>query len=591
MDRITCQVENEFGEDRIHYSIDIVAAPNAPTIRLESSDLDSITISWHLPHNGGALIQGYFLNYKMVGSDWTEISLDYDLLTFTLQDLPCGSTFLVNLVAHNIAGRSKPSATLTSSTQGSVPGIPDLNSMLSVNSTSILLHLYGWPDGGCTVHYFVVQYRELTQDTWRVLSSNIRSAEEDVLISDLSPSTRYILQLTAQNTAGNRLVTGHVATLTLTGHTLPPWSSTTQQTITDQVDGSLAIPIILSIIIVSTALLLSIYCFKRRQFVSYPGYTPTLNQYSVKSLSDIPTGNVHVYTPLTIQRIRKAESNQRIDASTGTPYNAVPYAVYRSPNVQPPDKDVDYSSPLFQTFGRTLDSTKSLIRTPDSSQTFIRTPDSIQSFVRTPDTTKTLLSRPNSVHLAGFNLNNIRGPTDPISLEISSISRQLHPTHTQTLGRNTQRFSMCSETDSTEENTLNKFATLRRSRRYSSREASDLLSDSSTESAVEIIKQQARLTRRNKRSKQARRCRSQSSLEDMDNQISTFTRLSTDSRELTEPECDRDITEFTTLQAQIRNQLEKIREQDIVKPAGISHQNSWNTANQRHLEEKFVIKV
>ena len=32
------------------------------------------------------------------------------------------------------------------------------------------------------------------------------------------------------------------------------------------------------------------------------------------------------------------------------------------------------------------------------------------------------------------------------------------------------RFSMCSETDSTEENTLNKFATLRRSRRYSSRE-------------------------------------------------------------------------------------------------------------------------
>lgn len=62
-------------------------------------------------------------------------------------------------------------------------------------------------------------------------------------------------------------------------------------------------------------------------------------------------------------------------------------------------------------------------------------------------------------------------------------------------------------------------------------------------------------------------------------------------RELTEPECDRDITEFTTLQAQIRNQLEKIREQDIVKPAGISRQNSWNTANQRHLEEKFVIKV
>ena len=62
-------------------------------------------------------------------------------------------------------------------------------------------------------------------------------------------------------------------------------------------------------------------------------------------------------------------------------------------------------------------------------------------------------------------------------------------------------------------------------------------------------------------------------------------------RELTEPECDRDITEFTTLQAQIRNQLEKIREQDITKSAGISRQNSWNATNQRHLEEKFIIKV
>ena len=62
----------------------------------------------------------------MVGSDWTEISLDYDLLTFTLQDLPCGSTFLVNLVAHNIAG------TLYSVLEVDLPPI------LQVDSKSVL---------------------------------------------------------------------------------------------------------------------------------------------------------------------------------------------------------------------------------------------------------------------------------------------------------------------------------------------------------------------------------------------------------------------------------------------------------------------
>ena len=36
------------------------------------------------------------------------MSLDYDLLSYKLTNLSCGSVYSFNLVAHNIAGRSKP---------------------------------------------------------------------------------------------------------------------------------------------------------------------------------------------------------------------------------------------------------------------------------------------------------------------------------------------------------------------------------------------------------------------------------------------------------------------------------------------------
>jgi hypothetical protein len=81
-------------------------------------------------------LAGYFLNYKPAGGEWSEVGLEYDLLSYTLANLSCGSSYSLNLVAHNIAGRSKPSATLTSPTQGAVPGLPDTSSLLTGTSAA-----------------------------------------------------------------------------------------------------------------------------------------------------------------------------------------------------------------------------------------------------------------------------------------------------------------------------------------------------------------------------------------------------------------------------------------------------------------------
>ena len=92
-----------------------------------------------------------------------------------------------------------------------------LNSCCAANSTFITLHLHRWPDGGCPIHYYVIEYKEESQPTWRIVSNNIRSEEENIIISDLRPSTWYSLQLTAHNGAGSRVVTTQFATLSLTG--------------------------------------------------------------------------------------------------------------------------------------------------------------------------------------------------------------------------------------------------------------------------------------------------------------------------------------------------------------------------------------
>ena len=53
--------------------------------------------------------------------------------------------------------------------------------MISVNSTYLTLHLHRWPDGGCPIKYYVIEYKEESQPTWRIVSNNIRSEEENII--------------------------------------------------------------------------------------------------------------------------------------------------------------------------------------------------------------------------------------------------------------------------------------------------------------------------------------------------------------------------------------------------------------------------
>ena len=78
-----------------------------------------------------ASFSGYFLNFKKGHAEWEEKSLDYDELSTDLTNLACGTFYSFNIMAHNIAGRSKPSATLTTNTLGSIPDVASKERLLT----------------------------------------------------------------------------------------------------------------------------------------------------------------------------------------------------------------------------------------------------------------------------------------------------------------------------------------------------------------------------------------------------------------------------------------------------------------------------
>jgi Fibronectin type III domain len=93
------------------------------------------------------------------------------------------------------------------------------------NSTSVLLRLSAWPDNGCPILYFVVQYRAILDDgeeeQWKLVSNALKP-QRRFSITSLRPSTLYQLKMEAHNVAGATNQDFTFVTLTKDGDAPPP---------------------------------------------------------------------------------------------------------------------------------------------------------------------------------------------------------------------------------------------------------------------------------------------------------------------------------------------------------------------------------
>ncbi|XP_043277030.1 Down syndrome cell adhesion molecule-like protein Dscam2 isoform X3 [Venturia canescens] len=217
----TCQVENAQGSDRLHYSLTVQVPPKAPVLYVTSSTSSSILLHWKPDYNGGAPLTGYTLHYRTSQGSLHELQLPRRATNHELKGLLCGNMYHLYLTSHNKIGSSPNSPVLSVRTQGLPPGIPPSATFLAPNSTTLALRLHAWPDNGCPIDDFVIQYRPINEFHWTLVSNSVKMARRFV-VTNLSPSTVYQLKVEAHNVAGSNHAEFTFVTLTKDGEPPPP---------------------------------------------------------------------------------------------------------------------------------------------------------------------------------------------------------------------------------------------------------------------------------------------------------------------------------------------------------------------------------
>lgn len=212
----TCHVDNGQGTDRLIYNLVVQIAPGAPILYVTSATSSSILLHWKAGSTGGAPLKGFTLNYRKTHGNLDELHLSRHAASHELKGLLCGTTYHLYLTAHNKIGSSPASPTLSVRTQGQSPGVPAHAAFLSPNSTSVVLRLHVWPDNGCPLLYFVVQYKKINDLHWNLVSNSLKP-QRRYTIPSLAPANEYKVKVEAHNIAGSNVEEYSFMTLTREG--------------------------------------------------------------------------------------------------------------------------------------------------------------------------------------------------------------------------------------------------------------------------------------------------------------------------------------------------------------------------------------
>ncbi|KAF6210674.1 hypothetical protein GE061_013781 [Apolygus lucorum] len=263
----SCSVENSFGRDTVTHHLIILAPPHVPQITMMSTTTNSITMKLKPNPADTEPIHGYTVKYKPEFGDWETLQLSPTVHKYTLENLWCGSRYMISVVAYNSIGTGDESDLLNTRTKGSKPIIPEASRFIEVSTNSITLHLSTWSDGGCPMLYFVVEHKKKMAVEWNQVSNNVKPGGNFVVL-DLDPATWYNLRVTAHNNAGFAVAEYEFATLTITGGTIAPAREVPDSGFGDDspmkillANLNLVVPVVSALLVIIVAII--VLCFLR----------------------------------------------------------------------------------------------------------------------------------------------------------------------------------------------------------------------------------------------------------------------------------------------------------------------------------------
>ncbi|KAM8714872.1 hypothetical protein ACLKA7_001994 [Drosophila subpalustris] len=282
----SCVVRNSIGSDHIVYQLYVQVPPSAPIVSVNSVQKNSVSIQWRVDDIGGAPIKGFTLTYRRDAGDWEEIQVDRRVTSYMLEDLQCGTKYKFTMNTYNKIGISAASATVSAQTKGNKPFAPQKQSFLRSNTTSVILDLSSWQDGGCPIIHFSIEFKRYKSSSDWIIVSNKIETNTRYSIGDLEPGTAYNLRVTATNNAGLTTKEYYFETQNLIGFTgglgndeLPDDRETFFS------DAHLIAVIISSIFGTILALIGAFICFK-----NYPRTIFTRNLDSLRPQNGAPDG-------------------------------------------------------------------------------------------------------------------------------------------------------------------------------------------------------------------------------------------------------------------------------------------------------------
>ncbi|CAG9123879.1 unnamed protein product [Plutella xylostella] len=213
----TCVVENVHGRDEVTYGVEVKVPPQPPVLAVVDSYADSLHLQWSDQGDGGSPILGYVINYKREHGDWEELQVEAGTSEHVLPNLWCGTRYQLYITAFNRIGTGLPCDIVHAYTKGTVPVKPKHSQMITLNTTTVTVWLDSWGDGGCGILYFVIEYREMSQSQWRLVSNSVQATERVFSVTSLSPATQYQLRITAHNNAGHAVALYNFTTHSLSG--------------------------------------------------------------------------------------------------------------------------------------------------------------------------------------------------------------------------------------------------------------------------------------------------------------------------------------------------------------------------------------
>ncbi|KAG8193123.1 hypothetical protein JTE90_004947 [Oedothorax gibbosus] len=178
------------------------APPTSPILQVIGTTTNSINIKWEKDSKDKSSITEYTLHYKPDDGIWQSKKLRSTTDRYVLENVKCGTKYHMYLTASNSLGTGEPSRSVTTRTKGAAPMPAPQGSFVSLNTTSVVLHLDGWASGGCPLLHFTIQYKAKYQNQWVSLPSPIPSDRDTTTLGQLTPDREYIVMVTAHSETG-----------------------------------------------------------------------------------------------------------------------------------------------------------------------------------------------------------------------------------------------------------------------------------------------------------------------------------------------------------------------------------------------------